>query len=155
MERNFDGASRDEAADALKSLSADRARLARRLRVPWGLMAAFGALGAWWVATAAASTPGENYDPPQSGWLALLGVLVVAHLVQRDTGIRFRTMGAKATWFIAAVVAVCLGLFSVSLALVSLDMRWLVAITSLAAFAATTWLSGAAYRAAVESLRRD
>lgn len=154
METNYDEVSREEAADAVSSLTADRHRLAMRLQVPWSLMAAFGALGAWWVATAAMVTPGEGYEPPQSGWFALLGALIVLHLVQRETGIRFRAMGAKATWLIVAVVAACLVLFSVSLALVSLEMRWAVALTSVIAFVATTWLSGLAFRAAVEHLRR-
>ena len=79
----------------LTALSADRQRLAQQVAVPWALMAAFGALGAWWVGSAASAAPGAHYEPPQSGWMALLGALVVVHLVQRETGIRFRSLGAR------------------------------------------------------------
>jgi hypothetical protein len=154
MESDFGGVAHDEAADALNSLATDRDRLAQRLRVPWALMAAFGALGAWWVSLAATTHPGGGYAPPSSGWMALLGALVVAHLVQRETGIRFRAMGARAVCLSIAVLVSCLALFSVSLGLVSLGLHWAVSITSVAAFAITTWLAGIAYRAAVENLRR-
>ncbi len=154
MESNYDDDARTEAAEALGVLSADRQRLAQRVRVPWALMAAFGALGAWWVGSAAATQPGANYESPSMGWMALLGVLVVAHLVQRKTGIRFRSLGARANGAIAGILVACLVLFSVSLGLASLGLHWAVVATSLAAFAITTWLSGVAYRRAVGHLRR-
>lgn len=94
MESNSDRAPQHEANDALDSLTVDRERLVERLKVPWALMAAFGALGAWWVGAAASTQPGRAYEPPVTGWMALLGVFVVAHLVRRETGVRFRTMGA-------------------------------------------------------------
>ena len=121
METHFEGG-RDEAAEMLTALSADRQRLAQQVAVPWALMAAFGAL-------------------------------VVSHLVQRETGIRFRSLGARANWMVAAIVVACLALFSVSLGLVSLQLPWAVVATSLAAFALTTCLSGLALRSAVESAR--
>lgn len=121
METHFEGG-RDETAEMLTTLSADRQRLAQQIRVPWALMAAFGAL-------------------------------VVVHLVQRETGIRFRSLGARANWMVAAIVVACLALFSVSLGLVSLQLPWAVIATSLAAFAITTFLSGLALRSAVESAR--
>jgi hypothetical protein len=148
-----DGA-RDEAVEALEALSADRQTMSRLVCVPQALMAAFGALGAWWVGLAASVTPGENYEPPLTAWLALLGALVVAHLVQRETGIRFGSLGARASWAILGSVAACLGLFSVSLGLVSLGLTWTVVLTSVAAFAITTWLAGVACRNAVEHLGR-
>lgn len=123
-----------------------------RLRVPWALMAAFGALGAWWVGAAASAEPGGPYEPPVTGWMALLGALVVAHLVRRETGVRFRAMGARATWAVIGILVTCLALFSVSLGLVSMDLRWGVAITSVAAFVITTGLAGLAYRSAVKNL---
>ena len=153
METHFEGG-RDEAAEMITALSADRQRLAQQVTVPWALMAAFGALGAWWVGSAASAAPGAHYEPPTSGWMALLGALVVVHLVQRETGIRFRSLGARANWMVAAIVA-CLALFSVSLGLASLQLPWAVVATSLAAFAITTCLSGLALRSAVERAGRD
>ena len=152
METHFESG-RDEAAGMLTALSADRHRLAQQVAVPWALMAAFGTLGAWWVGSAASTAPGAHYEPPQSGWMALLGALVVSHLVQRETGIRFRSLGARANWMVAAIVVACLALFSVSLGFVSLQLPWAVIATSLAAFAITTCLSGLALRSAVESAR--
>lgn len=155
MENNLPEPSPDEASNALNILSADRGRLATSVHVPWTLMAAFGAVGAWWVAAAATTNPGENYAPPTSGWLALVGALVVVHLIRRETGIHFRAMGARANWAFLGIVAVCLALFSVSLGFVSLGLLWPVVLTSLFAFAATTWLAGIAFRSAVEVLGRE
>ena len=138
----------------LTALSADHQRLAQQVRVPWTLMAAFGALGAWWGGSAVFIVPGAHYETPPSGWMALLGALVVIHLVQRETGIRFRSLGARANWMVAVIAVTCLALFSVSLGLVSLQLPWAVVATSLAAFALTTLLSGLALRSAVERARR-
>ena len=152
MENNSDA--RVEAVEALDALATDRRRLARQVQVPWALMTAFGALGAWWVGSALTAEPGANYEASSTAWLALLGALVVAYLVQHATGIRFRSLGARANWLVLGIVVACLVLFSVSLALVSLDLRWAVALTSIAAFVITTWLAGVACRSAVEHLRR-
>ncbi len=157
MERNVNEPSQDEAAQTLASLTRDRDRLVEGIHIPWSLMAAFGALGAWFVGAAAATNPGAEYEPPQGIWMALLGVLVVGHLVQREMGIRFRTsaIGARATWAITGILGTLLALFSASLGLVASDMRWAVVITSLVAFGITTGLAGVAYRCAVENIRRD
>ena len=159
MENELDGPypsrpSHDEATDALAMLEADRHRLADRTHVPWNLLAALGGVGAWWVGAAAFTTPGADYEPPTSIWLALGAVFVVLHLTRRETGIRFSTMGASARWAVGGIVATCTLLFSVSLGLVSFGLQWAVALTSLVGFVATTWLAGVAYRSAVQSLRR-
>ena len=154
MESHFQGPSRDEARNALNELSADRDRLAESIRVPRALLAGFGGVAAWWVGAAAATSPGENYEPPTMGWLALAVVLVVVYLIRRETGIRFRSMGLRAGLAVAGIVVTCLALFSVSLGLVSFGLHWAVALSSVAAFALTTWLAGVAYRSAVEKLRR-
>ena len=154
MENQFQIPSPDEASASLNMLSTDRERLAASVHVPWYLLAAFGGVGAWWVSAAAATNPGENYEPPSSGWLALVGTLVVAYLIRRETGVGFRKMGPRAGWALVGILAVCLVLFSVSLGLVSFGIHWAVTITSLIAFAVTTWLAGVAYRSAVEQVHR-
>ncbi|GAA1149647.1 hypothetical protein [Nesterenkonia lutea] len=136
------------------TLEADRDRLASSVHAPWVLLVALGCMAAWWVSSAAFTSPGADYEPPTSGWLALVGALVVVYLIRRQTGVRFRSMGAQAGWAVAGVVVVCLVLFSVSLGLVSFGLHWAVALTSLAALVATTCLAGVAYRSAVERLRR-
>lgn len=138
----------------LDALQADRDRLVENARVPWPLLASFGGIGAWWIAAAASARPGEDYEPPTSSWLAPVAVLVVAYLVRRETGIRFRAMGAGAAWAVIGIVATCSILFSVSLGLASFGLQWAVALTSLGAFVVTTLLSGVAYRSALAKIRR-
>jgi hypothetical protein len=154
MESNFRPPSRNEARNALNELSTDRDRLAGSIRVPRALLAGFGGVAAWWVGAAAVTSPGEKYEPPTMGWLALALVLVVVYLIQRDTGIRFRNMGSRAGLAVTGIVVTCLALYSVSLGLVSFGLHWAVALTSVAAFALTTWLAGVAYRSAADKLRR-
>ena len=155
MENHSAHPSPDEATAALNTLSTDRERLAASVHVPWVLLAAFGGVGAWWVSAAVVANPGESYEPPSSGWLALVGTLVVVYLIRRETGVRFRKMGGRAGWAMVGIIAVCLLLFSISLGLVSFGMQWAVVVTSLVAFAATTWLAAVAYRSAVEQLRHE
>jgi len=154
MENHLPEPSPNEAAAALNALTADRERLAANVHVPWALLAGWGAVGAWWVSAAAVTNPGENYEPPTSAWLALVGTLIVGYLIRRETGVQFREIGARAGWAVVGIIAVCLVLFSVSLGFVSFGMRWAVGPTSLVAFGATTWLAGVAFRSAVEHLRR-
>jgi hypothetical protein len=154
METYPQGPSRDEVIDALSALSDDRDRLVESIRVPWPLLAGFGAVAAWWVGAAATTTPGEDYEPPAMSGLALAIVLVVLHLIQRETGIRFRHLGLQAGLALAAIVVSCLALFSFSLGLVSIGLHWATAVTSIMAFAFTTWLAGVAYRCAARNIRR-
>ena len=154
METNSQGVSSDEALDALAGLSADRARLAEGIRVPWSLLAGFGAVAAWWVGAAAGTAPGEDYDRPAVGGLALAVVLVIIHLIQRETGVRFASMGRQAGMAVTGIVVGCLVLFSVSLGLVSFGLHWAVIAPSVVAFGLTTWLAGVAYRSAARNLRR-
>jgi hypothetical protein len=156
MENNFEGRqSAEDAAAQLRDLASDRQALADGVRLPKALLVALGGVAGWWVALAATATPGENYEPPASGWLGLVAVLVIMHLIRRETGIRFRKMGTRAAMATIAILAVCIALLSISLGLVSLGARWAVALTSLSAFGLVTWLAGIVYRSALERLRRD
>ena len=153
MENDFHGRpSAEEAAARLNELSGDRRALASTTRVPRVLLAAYGGVAAWWVAGAATASPGENYQPPTSGWLALVAVLVITHLMNRETGIRFKSMGPGAAMALAGILLVCLALFSVSLGAVALGAGWAVALTSMAAFGAVSWLASVAYRSALGRL---
>lgn len=154
METHSLDPSREGAKRTLDALSDDRDRLAESIRVPWSLLAGFGAVAAWWVGAAAATTPGEDYQPPAIGGLALAIVLVIIHLIQRETGVRFGSMGLQAGLALTGIVAGCLVLFSISLGLVSFGLHWTVALTSALAFALTTWLAGVAYRSAAGRIRR-
>lgn len=156
MERNFEGRpSADDAAASLRDLASDRQTLADGVHVPKMLLAALGGVAAWWVAAAATANSGENYQPPTSGWLGLVAVLVILHLIRREAGIRFRNMGARAITATIAILMVCLTLFSISLGLVSFGARWAVALTSVTAFGLVTWLAGIVYRLALDQLRHD
>lgn len=155
MENNFEGRpSSEDAAASLRGLDSDRRTLAAAVQVPKMLLAAFGGVAAWWVAAAAMANPGENYETPTSGWLGLAAVLVIIHLIRRETGIQFRKMGARAGMAAFAILVACLALYSISLGLVSIGARWAVALTSVAAFGLVTWLAGVAYRSALDQLRR-
>lgn len=154
METNPQGPSPDEAIHTLKGLAADRDRLAAGIRAPWLLLAGFGAVAAWWVSAAAATSPGENYEPLAISGLVLAIVLVILHLIRRETGVRFKSMGLRAGLALAGIVVGCLALFSISLGLVSFGLHWAVTLTSITAFALTTWLASVAYRSAAQNLRR-
>ncbi|WP_312179177.1 hypothetical protein [Arthrobacter sp.] len=154
MESEHKRPTRAEATSALSALGADRDRLAESIRVPWPLLAGFGAAAALWVGAAASASPGQGYDPPASGALPLVMVLVLLYLVRRETGVRFRSMGVRAALAVAGIAAICLALFSTSLGLVSFGLHWGVLFTSAAAFALTTWLAAVAYRSAAVKLRR-
>lgn len=153
MENDFEARATDAAAN-LRLLNEDRSTLAEAVRVPKVLLAAYGGVAAWSVAAAATANPGTDYEPSGSAWLALVAVLIITHLVQRETGVKFRKMGTRAVAAVMGIMVGCLVLFSVSLALVSLGAAWAVAATSLAAFALATWLSGVAYRTGLDELRR-
>lgn len=155
MERNFEERpSADDAAASLRDLASDRQTLADGVNVPNALLAALGGVAAWWVAAAATVNPGENYEPPTSGWLGLVAVLVIFHLIRRETGLQFRKMGARAGMAGFTILVVCLALYSISLGLVSFGAHWAVALTSVATFGLVTWLAGVVYRSALDQLRR-
>ena len=153
MENDFDKRA-EEAAAGLRMLNADRSTLAGAVRVPKVLLAGYGGAAAWYVAAAAAASPGADYEPSGSAWLALVAVLIITYLIQRETGVKFRRMGRRAMVAVAGILAGSLVLFSISLALVSLGIVWAVGLTSLAAFVLATWLSGVAYRSGLDELRR-
>lgn len=156
MESNYQRTTRDEAARSLNALSMDRTRLAAGIQTPWPLLAGLGAVAAWWAGAAAATSPGGSYEPSPAGGLPILAAAVVlCYLIQRKTGIRFRSMGGRAALAVAGIFAGCLALFSTSLGLVSFGLPWAVLLTSTAAFALTTWLSAVAYREAVRNLRHE
>ena len=154
MESNLSPTDREEAAAALDALSADREQLARNSQVPTALLAAYGGVGAWFVAASAGTQPGAGYEAPDSYWLAIVAVFVIGYLVQQSTGLRFRAMGAGAMWAMLGILALCLSLYSVSLGLISLGATWAVALTSVLAFVGTMLLAGAAYRSASRKLAR-
>ncbi|WP_146362173.1 hypothetical protein [Arthrobacter yangruifuii] len=151
MENNLGAA--EDAAARLRDLAADRDTLAAGVTPPRALVAAIGALAACWVAAALDARPGADYQSPSWPWLLAGLLFVILHLIRRDTGLKFRRLGARANGAIALAALVCLFLFSVSLGLVSLGLGWAVMITSLAAFAAVYGLAGVAFRAAVAQLR--
>jgi CHASE2 domain-containing sensor protein len=106
------------------------------------------------VAQAATLSPGADYEPPTTSWVAIAAAVVLLALLRRSTGIRFRRAGARAVLLVAAALLGCLALFSISLGLVAQGLAWGVAITALAAFGLVTWLSTLAFRAAVREIAR-
>jgi FtsH-binding integral membrane protein len=144
----------EDAAAALRTLDADRRALATQAAPPRALMAAFGAIAAWWVGAAQTTSPGAGYQPAAAGWLPVAAAIVVAYLVRERTGVRFRSSGPRAAGAFVAILVSCLGLYSASLALVSLGATWAVALTSAAAFLLVWWLATVAHRAALDHVAR-
>ncbi|OUE25924.1 hypothetical protein [Clavibacter michiganensis] len=147
----------DRAADAnaaLDGLRTDREALAARIPEPRWHLAGFGAVALAWVAQAATLSPGADYEPPTTSWVAVVAAVVLLVLIRGRTGIRFRRVGARAALLVAAAVVACLVLFSISLGLVAQGLGWAVAITAIAAFLLVTRLSTLAFRAAVREIAR-
>ncbi|RII92293.1 hypothetical protein [Clavibacter californiensis] len=143
-----------DAAAALDGLRTDRETLAARIPEPRWHLAGFGAIALAWVAQAATLSPGADYEPPTTSWVAVAAAVVLLVLIRRRTGIRFRRVGARAVLLVSAAVVACLVLFSISLGLVALGIGWGVAITALAAAGLVTWLATLAFRAAVREIAR-
>lgn len=108
---------------------------------PWLWLVSLGLGSAWFVLTGARAEAGAGYEPSTSTWLALMAIVLAGTLIRRDTGIRFRRMGARATWLTVGVLATTPSLFGISLGLVAADLRWAVAVPVLMAFGLTTWLA--------------
>lgn len=136
----------DEASGARAPLAAERGP--RGTGTPWLWLVSLGLGSAWFVLTGATAEPGAGYEPSTSTWLALMAIVLAGTLIRRDTGIRFRRMGARATWLTVGILAATLALFGSSLGLVAADLRWAVAVPVLLAFGLTTWLARVAVAAA-------
>ncbi|ALD11997.1 hypothetical protein [Clavibacter capsici] len=143
-----------DAAAALDGLHADRQALASRIPEPRWHLAGFGAIALVWVAETATLSPGADYEPPTTSWVAVAAAVILLVLLRRTTGIRFRRIGARAALLAAAALVACLVLFSVSLGLVAQGLGWGVAITAVAASLLVTRLSTLAFRAAVREIAR-
>ncbi|GAA1176909.1 hypothetical protein GCM10009584_17970 [Ornithinimicrobium humiphilum] len=122
----------DHATDLLRQLDDDRSRLADLTATPWWAPAFLGLVVGLWVASPAVGDRTSNYV------FALVAAVVIVSVVRARTGIRLRAAGARqvslgALWLLATLV-----LYSVSLALVSLDRSVWVVLPALGA-AATTW----------------
>lgn len=144
----------EDARAQLAALARDRAQMASRLPVPWGLMAAVGLAMAWFVGGAAQTNPGASYHPADTYLFPLITLLIVGHLVQRETGVRFRRMGIAGGVVGAGLLVWTLLMFSVALALVSTGHSWFVLIPSLLAGAVGTWGAGLVFRACVKTVAR-
>jgi hypothetical protein len=125
-------ASPDRATDLLRQLDHDRSRLADLTATPWWAPALLGLVVGLWVASPAVGDRTSNYV------FALVAAVVIVSVVRAGTGIRLRAAGARqvalgALWLLASLV-----LYSVSLALVSLDRPVWVVLPALGA-AAVTW----------------
>lgn len=154
MENDSTSASSTEIHNSIDSLDADLTRLTQNVTTPWPLFVAYGGVGAWFVANAATTSPGADYQAPGSFFLILAVGLVITYLLEQRSGVRFRTMGGQAIGFMTALVVTLLALYSVSLGLVSLDLSWAVTFTTLAAFLAATVLSKLVFSSALKRTAR-
>jgi uncharacterized membrane protein YoaT (DUF817 family) len=140
----------DSPADSpLSTLDADRVALAGRARMPSWLAPALGVVMSAWVATSYTARSGGA-----GSWYFLFLVAVALVVVAvRSTGVRVRTLGARAWFGYLGLIAVGLLLYSVALALYSVDLRWWVTVPAALAFGATVVMVRSIDHSARRSLR--
>lgn len=118
-----------ESKERLNELDADRATLAERVRTPWWLAVGFGLIAATYIVTPA-------FDGRSAGVTISALVLSIALIAayQRTIGMKLGKLGGRAWLALIAGVVVLLGLYSISLGLASLELRWWIAAPTLVAF---------------------
>lgn len=113
----------------LEALEEDRARLSERVRMPIWLAPTIAFLTAAWVAS-----PAVGDQAASSAYLISVGGIVLAiYLAVHTAGVRHGCLRGRAYWIVGAASAIGLALYSTSLGLVSLDLRWWVILPALAA----------------------
>lgn len=132
-----------EARDQLNVLGQDANALAAQTQTPWALLVAAGGALAWFVANAAATKPGLAYEPSGMALAPIIVLLVIVHLVQRELGVRFRRLPMRGWLIIGGITAFTLTMFSVALALVSLQLHWWVIAPIVVTWALGTWAAAA------------
>ncbi|MFC4223426.1 hypothetical protein [Lysinibacter cavernae] len=124
-----------DSQELLQELAADRGRLASHAMAPRWLAPAFGFIAAAYAAGPA--LPGE-YTSNSILILGLLGVIALLTTAQRSTGVKLSEFSMTEWLLFTTAFLGTLGLFSVSLALVSLNLNWWVMASTLCAFALVT-----------------
>lgn len=148
------GCSADEAGRQLAALDADRSRLSDHISIsPW-LTVAAGAALAWFVAEAATAHPGGDYRAGSGYLLACAALLIIAHLVKKETGVAFRRIGATGWVAVTVTLAWTLSMFSLALALVSTGHRFWTVVPTLLAWAAGSFGAAVLFRSCTEAVRR-
>ncbi|MGO1973820.1 MAG: hypothetical protein ACTH2Q_12775 [Propionibacteriaceae bacterium] len=142
---------RDEAAQALAGLDADRSAVAARAATPGWLLPLISLVVAGFVA--APALPGGG---ARGGGFAFAAValVVLVWLYQRQAGVKSSRLGLAGWQLYLAAVVVALLMFSVSLGLVSFGLNVWVVLPALVAGAAT-WLFGRGVEMSVRSEIRD
>ncbi|KQQ10335.1 hypothetical protein [Rathayibacter sp. Leaf296] len=135
--------------DILRELSADRARLADRVRTPWWLGVGFGVVAALFVVRPAA---GEDLPGGILPALALGAVLLWAY--RRATGVALGRLGAMPWLLTGAALVLVLALYSVALGFASFDLHGWVALPTAVAFAVGVGATFAFTASARERMRR-
>lgn len=138
-----------ESKEILIAIDADRTALAQRVRTPWWLAAGFGLMGATFVMSPA-------FDGNTNGVIISSVVLAIALIAiyRARTGIKLAGSGVLPWLIVLGGLVIVLALFSVSLGLASFDLRWWIALPTVAAFAAIASLTVVFTRAARERIRR-
>lgn len=112
----------------LETLAQDRTRLRAQVKMPAWLAPTIGFLAATWIASPAVGDSTAN-----SAYLFSVGGVVLAiYLATRAAGVRYGRLNAHAYVVIGAAGATGLALYSTSLGLVSVDLRWWVILPVLA-----------------------
>lgn len=133
----------------LAEMHRDRAALSERAKMPRWFALGVGVVLASWVAS-----PAVNPDRDSAYYVfVVVAVLLLLDTARRSTGVRHAALGRRG-WFVGiALLASAMGLYSTSLALVSLNLSWWVIAPSLAMFSAGWAGVHAMNEAAREELR--
>lgn len=136
----------DDARSSLNQVRDDRSRMAALTSPPRWASTLLGLVAGLWVASAPVGDRATGYV------LALAAAVLVVYLVQAQTGIKVRRSGPR-QWSLAVLwLLFTLAMYSVSLALGSVDRVGWTVLPALAAGAVTAWVATVSERWAREGL---
>jgi hypothetical protein len=136
-----------QAQNILDELQRDRAVLSQQAQTPRWFSPAVGlALASWVGSPAVAPARDSAYY-----LFVVVAVLLLLGAARRSTGVRYAGLGVRGWFFGLALLLAALGLYSASLALVSLSLPWWVIAPTLAMLGAG-WLGA---HAMSETARED
>ncbi|WP_122261974.1 hypothetical protein [Ornithinimicrobium cerasi] len=137
----------DSATSTLQQMRDDRSRVAALTSTPWWAPTLLALVAGLWVASASMSDRTTGYV------LALAGAALVVYLVRAQTGIKVRRSGPR-QWSLGVLwLLFTLAMYSVSLALGSVDKAGWTVVPALAAGTVTYFVVTVSDRWARDGLR--
>lgn len=132
----------------LDEMHRDRTALRERAKMPRWFSPMVGLVLASWVGSPAVDRDRASYV------FVVVAVLLLISAARRSTGVRYARLGTRGWIAGMAVLVSALGLYSASLALVSLDLSWWVIAPALVMFGAG-WVGVAGMNEAARGALRE